>query len=140
MDKDKIYESLRLHEGLSLRPYVDTVGKTTIGIGRNLDDNGITIQEAYLLCQNDVQTCAKELDRYHPGWTRLDDVRQNVLLEMCFNLGAPRLNQFYKMWEAVERRDFKEAAAQMLDSKWAQQVGQRAITLSAMMKSGEWPE
>ena len=101
MDKDKIYESLRVHEGLSLKPYVD---------------------------------------RYHPGWTHLDDVRQNVLLEMCFNLGAPRLNQFYKMWEAVERRDFKEAAAQMLDSKWAQQVGQRAITLSAMMKSGEWPE
>ena len=140
MNAERLRESLRIHEGVSLKPYEDSVGKITIGIGRNLDDNGISMQEAYHLLDNDILTAQKELDRYHPGWLGHSDLRQNVLIEMCFNLGGPKLNLFVKMWDALEKHDYAKAAAEMLDSKWADQVGRRAVTLSNMMLTDKWPE
>jgi len=138
VDRDRLYESLRIHEGLSLKPYICTAGKLTIGIGHNLDA-GITIKQAYLLLEDDIETAQKELDRCFPGWTQHDDARQNVMIEMMFNIGGPRLQQFVKMWAAIERHDYKTAADEMLNSKWAAQVGHRAITLSNQMRDG-WPK
>ena len=135
MDKERLHASLRLHEGISLKPYTDTTGHLTIGIGHNLD-NGITIQQAYQLLDSDIEICLKEMDRYHPVWMHLPTPQQNVLIEMMFNLGAPRLGGFVKMWAAIERRDFKAAAAEMINSKWARQVGNRAKTLAAQMENG----
>lgn len=139
MNNDRLRASLELHEGISLKPYTDTTGHLTIGIGKNLDA-GITIEQAYRLLEDDIAACLKELDRYQPGWQRHNDVRQNVLIEMQFNLGAPRLGMFHKMWAALSTQDYKEAAVQMIDSRWARQVKQRAITLAEMMRTGEWPE
>lgn len=139
MNETRLRASLELHEGISLKPYTDTTGHLSIGIGINLDD-GITIQEAYMLLDSRISTAQKELDRYRPGWQRHNDVRQNVLIEMQFNLGAPRLGMFRKMWATLDKQDYNAAAREMLDSKWAGQVGERAVKLAVMMRTGEWPE
>lgn len=137
MNREKLYESLKAHEGLSLKPYKCTAGKWTIGFGKNLD-NGISIQQAYQLLDSDVEICQKELDRYFPGWDAHDDARQNVLIEMMYNLGAPRLSGFDKMWAALKNHDYKTAAAEMRNSLWAAQVKSRADTLANQMEFG-WP-
>lgn len=139
MNESRLRASLELHEGISLKPYTDTTGHLTIGIGKNLD-SGITMGQAYRLLDDDIAVCLKELDRYQPGWQRHNDVRQNVLIEMQFNLGAPRLGMFRKMWAALGNLDYNAAAREMLDSRWADQVKDRAVTLAVMMRTGEWPE
>lgn len=135
MNLDKLQESLRVHEGISLKPYTCTAGRLTIGIGHNLD-NGITIKQAYSLLADDIETAQKELDRYLPGWTEHDDARQNVLVEMVFNMGMPRLSGFKKMLLALDRHDYKAASDEMLSSKWAKQTGVRAVTLASQMRDG----
>ena len=135
MNLDKLQESLRIHEGLKLKPYTDTEGHLTIGFGHNLD-NGITIKQAYALLADDIDTAKKELDRYLPGLMGHDDARQNVLIEMVFNMGMPRLSGFKKMLAALDSRDYAQAAKEMEDSKWAKQVGARAQTLAKQMREG----
>lgn len=132
-----LIDSLILHEDLKLKPYKCTAGKTTIGVGRNLDDNGISEEEAMLLLRNDIDTCCAELDKTRPNWRQHNDVRQNVLAEMCFNLGMPRLNRFVKMWAALEAKDYTGAAREMQRSQWAVQVGKRAVTLADRMRDGK---
>lgn len=135
MNKSLLLESIRKHEGLSLLPYEDTEGHLTIGFGHNLD-NGITIQQAYLLLESDLEICMAELDKGFPGWREHPEHVQNVLIEMQFNLGRPRLSGFKKMWAALKNDDYETAAKEMLTSKWAEQVGHRAVTLSKQMAEG----
>ena len=136
-NKEKLIDLIIYHEGLELKPYRCTAGHLTIGIGRNLDDRGITEDEARFLCQNDVDIVEQELARKFPFIVGLDDVRIRVLLVMAFNLGVPRLSAFSNMWAALEEGDYKQAAVEMLDSRWARQVGRRATNLSQMMETGE---
>lgn len=136
-DREKLIDLIIYHEGLELKPYRCTAGHLTIGIGRNLDDRGITEDEARFLCQNDVDIVEQELVRKFPFVVGLGDVRIRVLLDMAFNLGIPRLSAFSKMWGALEEGDYKQAAVEMLDSRWARQVGRRATRLSQMMETGE---
>jgi len=121
------------HEGLELKPYRDIVGKLTIGVGRNLDDNGITEDEARYLLQNDITRHALELGDAFPVVRNLDETRYYVLLNMAFNMGIPRLRDFKKMWAAIDSGDFREASRQMMDSRWAGQVGRRATELAELM-------
>ena len=136
-DREKLIDLIIYHEGLELKPYKCTAGHLTIGIGRNLDDRGITEDEARFLCQNDVDIVEQELTRKFPFIVGLGDVRIRVLLDMAFNLGVPRLSAFSNMWAALEEGDYKQAAVEMLDSRWARQVGRRATNLSQMMETGE---
>lgn len=136
-DREKLIDLIIYHEGLELKPYRCTAGHLTIGIGRNLDDRGITEDEARFLCQNDVDIVEQELVRKFPFVVGLGDVRIRVLLDMAFNLGIPRLSAFSNMWAALEEGNFKQAAVEMLDSRWARQVGRRATKLSQMMETGE---
>ena len=136
-DREKLIDLIIYHEGLELKPYRCTAGHLTIGIGRNLDDRGITEDEARFLCQNDVDIVEQELARKFPFIVGLGDVRIRVLLDMAFNLGVPRLSAFSNMWAALEEGDYKQAAVEMLDSRWARQVGRRATNLSQMMETGE---
>jgi len=138
VNKSLLLESIRKHEGLSLLPYKDTEGHLTIGFGHNLD-SGITIQQAYQLLESDLEICTSELDKGFPGWREHPEHVQNTLIELQFNLGRPRLSGFKKMWAALGNDDYETAAKEMLDSKWAAQVGQRAITLSNQMRDG-WQE
>lgn len=137
MNKAKLAQQLKKHEGLRLKPYTDTVGKLTLGIGRNLEDKGITEQEALFMLNNDVDYFYSKLCQ-RIGWMKkLDDARQNVLVNMAFNLGIAGLMTFKKMLLACEHGNFKIAATEMLNSKWAEQVGYRANELAEQMRTGQ---
>jgi lysozyme len=136
MKRSRLHAQLRRHEGWKLKPYRDTTGKLTIGCGRNLDDVGLSDDEVQLLLDHDITRVWQECVANIEGFGALDDVRQHVLLDMCFNLGLSRLLHFVKLLAAVARRDFDDAAREMLDSRWATQVGDRAQTLAQMMRTG----
>lgn len=136
MDRQKLLRSLLIHEGMRLHPYTDTAGKIGIGIGRNLTDTGISDDEAFGLAQNDITRACDVLDANVPWWNNLDDARQNVLVEMCFNLGWTGLSKFRRMLDAAEHHDFNRAADEMMQSVWATQVGQRAVDLAHVMRTG----
>ena len=134
----RLEHQLIRHEGLKLKPYVCPAGKLTIGIGRNLEANGISEEEALFLLRNDLEWVKAGLDRNVPWWRSLDEVRQAVLQNMAFNLGIGGLLGFKKFLSALQNGVYTTAAAEMLDSRWADQVGPRAIELSEMVKFGEW--
>jgi lysozyme len=157
-NKQDLINELIKHEGLRLTVYQDTLGIDTIGIGRNLQDRGISKEElaeldiptiehiyeygiteadAMVLAENDVQIVEEELVRAHPCVDRLDSVRQLVLIDMAFNMGVPRLCKFKKMWAAVHENKFDIAAKEMLDSRWAIQVKSRSTKLAHAMHTGE---
>jgi lysozyme len=128
---------LKRDEGVRLFPYLDTATppKWTIGCGRNLSDNGISPDEVEYLLGNDVFRTEMEAKSFH-WYDALDDVRQAVILSMIFNLGMTKFKGFYNTIRAIERHDYETAAALMLQSKWAKQVGARATRLSEMMRTG----
>lgn len=135
---EQLVQQLLRDEGLRLRPYRDTVGKLTIGVGRNLDDVGVSGDEARYLLHNDVSRTLYELASHLPWTTNLDLARRGVLANMAFNLGMAGLLGFKKMLRAVQNQRYLDAAREMLDSKWAAQVGDRATRLAKQMTSGEW--
>lgn len=137
IDYPRLIRTLIRHEGLRTKPYKCSSGKLTIGVGRNLDSNGITEEEALYLCQNDIANATKDLVMLVPDFWMLDSVRQEVLVNMMFNLGFPKFANFKLMLEAVNKKDFREAAAEMLKSGWAIQVKSRATELSDMMRTGD---
>jgi lysozyme len=134
-DVKSIEEQLILHEGLRLKPYRCTEGYLTIGIGLNLDA-GITEEEAIWLLQSRLKGIIAQLERYE-WYTKLDPVRQKVMIDMAYNLGTTGLLKFRKMIAAIELGDYGAAADQMLDSRWARQVKTRADRLAEMMRTGE---
>jgi len=125
------------HEGNKKFPYMDTVGKLTIGIGRNLSDNGISKEESLFLLNNDIVSAQEELNWKFPWFLELNAVRQNALTDMLFNLGLPRLLRFKKFIAAMAAKDYNIASNEMLDSIWARQVGYRAIELAKMIRTGK---
>ena len=135
-DMDKMIEQLVDHEGLELHPYEDSLGILTIGVGRNLEERGISEDEAFYLLGNDIEIIWDELIKQHPIVEDLDDQRQMILLDMAFNMGVPRLGKFKKMWAAIKDGDMIEASKQALDSRWADQVGRRAERLAERLTSG----
>lgn len=116
-------------------PYTDTVGKLTIGWGRNLEENGISQEEADYLFDNDIAICEKELSKCKWYVDQPEGV-QAALLNMCFNLGLPRLKGFKRMISALKEKNYTQAAIEALDSKWAKQVGQRAKDVAVMLREG----
>ena len=136
----KLVEMLKLHEGVETHAYKCTSGKITIGCGRNIDPAGglgVSPDEIdYLLC-NDIARCKKELEGF-PWFLVLDEVRQDALVDINFNLGFPRLKQFKLALEAMGNQQYDEAANQFLDSRWVKQVGNRAIELAEMIRTGEY--
>lgn len=132
-----LLDDLERDEGLRLKPYRDTVGKLTIGCGRNLDDVGISEAEARVLLANDVARVYLELDANLPWWREMTTTRQRVLANMCFNMGIGGLLTFANTLAAMHAGNYTGAAAKMLDSKWARQVGARAQRLAAMMAAGD---
>jgi lysozyme len=131
-----LLEQLERHEGRRRFPYVDTVGKLSIGVGRNLTDRGLSDDEIDYLLMNDVQDCVTDLRGYE-WWAGLDDVRRNVLIEMRFQLGPSGFRAFKATLAAVAIGDYAKASAQMLKSKVArEQAPKRWQTLARQMASG----
>lgn len=136
--KDLVVAQLERMEAIKQYPYTDTDGKLTIGIGRNLTDQGISQDEIDLLLTNDLahaEDDARALlsDAVFDG---LSDVRKAVMVNMAFNLGLPRLRKFVVFLAAVKDGRYQDASAAMLDSKWAAEVKDRATELSGLMASG----
>lgn len=124
---------IRRHEGVRLKPYQDSVGKLTIGVGRNLTDRGLSVDEVNILFQNDMVIAGDILDIWCEAWRTFSPACCAALLSMAFNLGGPRLTGFKRMRAALMRRDFTEAAKEALDSKWAAQVPHRAREIAKMI-------
>lgn len=137
-DRARLQTQLMRHEGLRLKPYLDTVGKMTIGYGRNLDANGITRDEASYMLNSDIDRTVKALLAHLPWVLELDTVRQSVLVNMAFNMGVDGLLTFRNTLKAVQQDRYDDAAAGMLESRWAEQVGHRAVELAEQMRSGKW--
>jgi len=133
MDVDKLKDQLILHEGLELKSYQCSAGFITLGVGRNVEELGITEDEARYLLDNDILRVTKELDNNLPWWRDMSEVRQRIFVDMVFNLGISRFLNFKNMIAAAEEQNWEECAAQMLDSRWADQVGQRATRLATAM-------
>lgn len=140
MNREFLKNQLVEHEGLRLTPYRCPAGKVTIGVGRNLEDLGISHAEAMHLLDNDINRCTVELDRNVAHWRTHGEAREVVLANMVFNLGLPRFLRFRKMLAALQERDYQKAADEMLDSLWARQVGNRSRVLAEMMRTGEYPK
>ena len=135
-DRQMLVDELVRDEGLRLKPYLDTVGKWTLGVGRNLSDKGISSREAFDLLDHDLNECVADLAGEFPWFVKLDAVRQRVVVNMRFNLGPSRFRQFKQTIAAIAAGDYVKASEQMLKSKWASQVGQRAQRLARMMATG----
>ena len=132
----ELIKQLIEHEGIELKPYKCPAGYWTIGVGRNLQENGISEVEAMILLMNDIERCQGEVDTAMPFAQSLSKARYNVLINMCFNMGISRLLGFRKMSAALRRGDYAGAAIEGLDSRWARQVGDRAVELMKIMKEG----
>ena len=132
-----VRDLIKRDEGLRLKPYTDTRGNLSIGYGHNLTALGISQADADVFLDQDLARAEADLVRAYPIVLALDAARQGVLTAMCFNLGLPHLQTFVQLWRAIEARDFVAAAAAMRASRWAAQVGDRAIRLAAAMATGE---
>ena len=153
LDMYEICQRLARHEGIRLSPYRCSKGKLTIGIGRNLEANplskeelkivgdwrhGITKQAAFYLLRNDICHTEKELRRRIAFWEQLDDERQYALLDMAFNLGAEGLCKFKKMLGFLWMGDYKQAAAECLNSQYAKDTGRRSRCIAATIRTGKY--
>lgn len=134
---ESLIAQLKRHEGVRNKPYRDTVGKLTIGVGRNLDDVGINQDEIDLMLRNDISRAMTALRKYLPWFDGLDEARQNVLLNMTFNMGIAGLLEFKNTLNFIKAGQYEQASSEMLKSRWAAQVGQRVVELSNIMRNGE---
>jgi len=139
LNREKLKAQLIIDEGYRGAVYFDTLGFATIGIGRMIDakkGGGISKDEALYLLNNDIDAINLRLTSELPWFKSLDDARQNVLLNMGFNLGVPGLLKFAKTLDYVKRGEYKKAAEEMKKSTWYNQVGDRAKRLSKVMETG----
>ena len=151
IDMEEIINRLVLHEGLRLKPYKCSAGFLTIGVGRNLITNPLTKQEktvvgdlshgitydmAMYLLRHDIKRVLEECRGCFPFWRHLDSERKYALFDMCFNLGLRRLLTFKKMLDALEIGDYRGAAKECLNSKYARDVGKRAERIAKTFETG----
>lgn len=127
-------KGLSSDEGVRLKPYKDTKGILNIGIGRNLEI-GITLDEAYYLFNNDLNSIYNRLEKYN-WFNSLNDVRQYVLINIAFNVGVNGLLEFVNMINALKNKDYDKAAFEILNSEAAVELKNRYSNLSNIMKTG----
>ncbi len=134
MNSRRLARQLIQDEGLRLKPYRCTAGRLTIGVGRNLDDRGITEDEALLLLENDIKSFWEQLTHAQPWIESAPEEVQEALLNMAFNLGLGGLLGFKDTLALLQTGDYRQAARAMLESHWARQVGARATRLADMVR------
>ena len=152
MNTQRVIEQLKRHEGLRLYVYDDATGREirkgsrvqghpTIGVGRLLTSaRGLSTIEIEMLLENDIEVVVDELNRNIPWWNDLNEARQAVMVNLCFNLGWPRLSLFENMLDAAEKGNWDRAADELMDSKWFSQVGLRGLELVEQLRSGAWQD
>lgn len=134
-----LHANLQVDEGYRQHPYQCTANKTTIAYGRNLTDVGISRAEAAYLLDNDLDRTLGEIERHFPFLLdpSVPDGVKSGVGNMLFNLGLTRLLCFKKMLSALEAGDYKRAAAEALDSKYADDVGERAVRVADRIRTGD---
>lgn len=128
--RDQVVLDVAADEGFRQFVYRCPAGKQTIGFGFNLDDVGLSRGESIMILQSRLSACEAQLVRVIPNWRELTDKRKSVLMNMCYNLGVPRLLTFKRMLAAIEKDDHAGVAREMLNSLWSEQVGDRAKRLA----------
>jgi lysozyme len=134
---EQLKQILIKHEGVVLTPYHCPAGKLTIGVGRNLEANGISRDEAMFMLDNDIKKIEHEAKMAFDWYKDLNDARKIVVLSMIFNLGFAGFQRFRQVNNFLSRKLYESAAEAMLDSHWAKQVGPRARELAQIMKTGQ---
>jgi lysozyme len=135
MVSEELVDNIKEHEGFIGKPYRDHLGFLTIGFG-TLIERGITREEGTALLKIRLNDTINQILKIQPVTYELTAERQDVLFEMGYQLGVTGIMKFKKMWAALEDADYREAAAQMLDSKWYTQTPNRAKKLAARMERG----
>jgi len=137
----KLIDNLKEDEGCVLSAYKDSRGFLTIGVGRLIDpalNGGISSEEANILLINDINAVISQLEKNFPWFCSLNEPRKGAIVNMCFNLGLPRFRTFSRFIENMSKGQFQTASTEMISSKWALQVGDRAKRLATIIKSGKW--
>lgn len=135
---DEAISLLKDFEGLVLKPYKDTVGKTSIGWGRNLDDVGISHEEATAMLTHDIERATAQARRFE-WFDGLDAVRQDVVVMMVFNIGIGNFEKFKNLIRAIESKEWNTAAYELFNSLWAKQVQpSRVKAICDAMEHGQW--
>ena len=139
---NKLIKMLKLHEGVRSKVYMCSAGYETIGVGRNIAESGLGLSddEVEYLLANDIYRVRQELTNEYEWFADLDDVRQDAMIDISFNLGQTRLRLFKNALNAMRSGYYRAAAIEFMNSRWADQVGQRAITLTEMIRSGQYPQ
>jgi lysozyme len=138
VNMNQLIEQLKRHEGMELKPYKCTSDKLTIGIGRNLEDVGISEKEAELLLTNDIESAGRLLKDKFPWTMELDEVRFAALINFTFNVGIGTVSKFVNAMALLKEGNYDMASEEFLQSRWANQVGQRAIDVTEQIRTGEW--
>jgi len=138
MNRTRLSKQLETDEGRRRRIYLDSVGKWSGGVGRNLTDRGLRDDEIDLMLNNDIDEAIGIARALVVNFDQLDDVRQEVVTNMAFNLGMTRLGGFKQFIGALLRFDFQRATTEMMDSKWYEQVGDRGKRLAYAMREGKF--
>ena len=134
----KLTAQLIRDEDLKLKPYHCTSGKLTIGVGRNLDDKGISREEALYLLQNDVNEVRADLVSQFPWMRDLDEARFGAFVNLAFNMGIAGLKTFVNTLQHARHGHWDKVAVNLLKSKYASQVGDRAKRVAEQLRTGEW--
>ena len=143
MNLERLMESVKKHEGYRNKVYLDTLGKRTVGVGHlcveDFWDDDKEYEEKFLMeiLADDLQNAikgARELKEEH-SCTDIDEIAQEILVEMVFQLGKNGVSKFRNMWKALAEKNYIGASFEMLDSKWAKQTPNRAKSMAELMKS-----
>jgi len=139
-EESGLLDMIKRHEGVRSKVYVCSGGYETIGVGRNISETGLGLDDkeiAYLL-SNDILRIRKELEDEYLWFSRLDTVRQDALIDISFNLGQTVLRKFKNALHAMSKKQYEQAADEFMDSRWSKQVGNRAVEVTNMIKYGEY--
>ena len=126
INKDRLTQQLMVHEGLKLQPYKCTAGKLTIGVGRNLDDVGITEAEAKFMLEGDIARCMGECVREFDWFVDSPELIKEAVINLVFNMGISRFRKFKKTIKHLSKKEYTLAGAELLNSRYAEQVPKRA--------------
>ena len=137
MDMERLQQTLIKHEALKLDLYQCQSKCWTIGVGRNLQDKGISERVAMIMLDEDIEDAISDLTRNLPYFGDLPECVKEALVNMVFNMGISRFLQFKKTLAYIKEGRYKKAGNECLDSRWATQVGYRALEVAALIKSGE---
>ena len=132
---------LKRHEGVETHAYKCSASKITVGVGRNIDPEGglgLSEDEVDYLLQNDIKRIISELDFQYEWFSNLNEARKDAMIDISFNLGQTRLRKFEKALTAMSQNNWDKAADEFMDSKWSNQVGNRAKELTAIIRIGKY--